>query len=161
MLVKTWTCPDHPDVGNENRPCPCGKSRERVAGDPGEKPGFHVAPGELVLVPSMRFAGVVARVHGAGEFRDRDGRVVSLPVVEFEDGTTLTAPADEPGKFVVMSEKAAKLQEIAARVVGDVVRLLAEHAKAFGLNPGESADVIASALSRQAAALRKGGTDAG
>jgi len=110
--------------------------------------------GKFVWNPTLGFAGVVAKVYGAGEFEDSNERKVAAPVLEFEDGTTSVASDDRRESFRPMSRNAALTHELATKVVADGARLLAAHAHAYGLDAKLAALIISVAMSRQARVLR-------
>jgi hypothetical protein len=121
--------------------------------------------GKFVWNPLFGYAGVVAKAHGPGEYvpvandeqrmLNHEPSPVPAPVLEFEDGTSLVASDDRRENFRPMSRNAAMLHELATKVVADTTMLLAEHAKAYGLDPSTAAFVVSQVLTRQARALKK------
>jgi hypothetical protein len=111
--------------------------------------------GKFVWATQLGVMGVVAKAHGPGEYADARGRKVTAPVLELEDGQSCVADDARQRDFEPMSKSAALLMELGTRVVADATRLLADHARAYGLAPKVSALVVSTVLAGQARILKQ------
>jgi hypothetical protein len=110
--------------------------------------------GKFVWCPRTGLVGVVKRAWAAGSFVDANRNVVAHPVLEFEDGSSAVARDEDRSGFQPMSRNAALLHELSTRVVADSSKLLADHARGYGLDAKISALVISQVLMRQGRVLR-------
>lgn len=110
--------------------------------------------GKFVWCPRTGLVGVVKKVWAARSYVDFNRALVPHPVIEFEDGSSAVARDEDQGAFQPMTKNAALLYELSTKVTSDTARLLADHARGYGLDAKMSATIISSVLLRQGCVIK-------
>jgi hypothetical protein len=110
--------------------------------------------GKFVWCPRTGLVGVVKKAWEEKSYVDFNRRVVPHPVIEFEDGSSAVARDEDQRSFQPMSKNAALLYELSTKVTSDTVRLLADHARGYGLDARTSATIISAVVMRQGRVLK-------